>query len=120
MLYLALLIMGFSCGFVFGLVTFIEGIIGSKWFSSFLDIIMMSCFAIGFFCVHFAYSDGILRFYYFVIFAFGFAVYMLLIYRTLLPVSNKISGYLNKALRKLTNRLKFSKKSIKKLLHFKH
>ncbi|MGN0458450.1 MAG: spore cortex biosynthesis protein YabQ [Eubacterium sp.] len=120
MLYIALIITGLSCGIVFSAVSFVEKIIHLKFVYYILDIVMLSLFALAYFCTAFAYNDGNIRFYHFAIFAFSFTVYIKTLHKVMLPVFDNIANALHRPFKKFTKRLNISKKSVKNLLHYKH
>lgn len=118
MLYANLFALGVICGVVFNLVTLIEKILKSKLLFYILDVITLSSFALAYFCTVFAYNGGELRFLYFLLLALGFTLYVKTFYKWSMPLINALSQKIHIPTLKFTKRLKFSKKSIKNLLHY--
>lgn len=102
----------------FSLNDLVNAVFKNKYLRFVLDFFIVVIWAIIYFCVSLAYRDCVYRFTDSFFTILGFLSYFLTIYKPLNRVFNKIGGKLNKAVKKQIKKLKFDKKSFKKLLHF--
>ncbi len=78
----------------------------------------MSVFGILFYLTLIAYNSGEIRGIFFVLFFVGCLAYSLVVHKPIDKVFHFFGGKLNKAVRTIAKKLKFSKKTLKNLLHF--
>lgn len=82
------------------------------------DLLLMTAFGFLFYITLIAYNSGELRGIFFAAVFIGCFLYSLVLHKLVDKVFHSFGGKLNKAVKNLSKKLKISKKSLKKLLHF--
>lgn len=110
--------LGFAFGVCYDMFSILRAVFGSKIIGALLDFIMMIIWAFAYFCTMIGYNNGEYRFYHSAVTVAVFVLYMMSIHKLLNRFFNKIERFLNNIVKKISKKLKYSKKSFKNLLHF--
>lgn len=92
------IVLGVVFAFLFYAFTFVEKIFKNKIFTFVLDTLLMIIYALSFFCFLIGYCNAQFRFYYLVMLALGFDIYIFTFHKLFQKPAKRLNRKLNKKL----------------------
>lgn len=110
--------LGLIFGATFDFFSMFLAMFSNKIVKAVFDFLMMLLWAVLYFCVMLGYNDGEYRYYHSVVTLLAFILYMITVHKVMGRVFHGIGGKINTSVKRISKKLKLSKKSLKNLLHF--
>lgn len=108
------MLLGVAFGALFDLTEFLNALFGIKFV---LDFLLMCVFGVVFFIFLLAYNNGEIRWYYFAVNFVAFLTYYYTLHKLFGKRLCAVAKKINNSVKNSAKKLKFGKKSCKKLLH---